>query len=111
MPGLQSKTAFTTLTDAATVAFDFNVSECNQVTLGGNRTFTFSNPVAGGIYVVKITQDSSGSRLVTWPSTVKWAGGSAPTLTSTASRTDVIYFFYDGTSYLDIAVKLNHTLP
>src|SRR4051812_18419030 len=101
---MQSKTTPYTLTDAATVAVDWNNSVNQQVTFAGSRTFTFSNPVAGAIYSLKITQDASGSRLATFPSTVKWAGGSAPTLTATASKTDVIYFMYDGTNYLDVAI-------
>lgn len=107
---MQSKTAFYALTDGATVAIDWNNGVNQAVTVAGNRTLTFANPVAGGDYAVKITQDATGSRLITWPSTVKWAGGSAPTLTTTASRTDVIYFRYDGTNYLDIDIVKNHTL-
>ena len=107
---MQSKLTPYTLTDAATVAIDWNVSQNQQVTLAGNRTFTFANPQAGQTYSVKITQDATGSRLVTWPSTVKWAGGSAPTLTTTASKTDRITFYYDGTYYLDQDVVKNHTL-
>ena len=66
------------------------------------------NPVEGQIYAIMVIQDGTGSRTVTWPSTVKWAGGSAPTLTTTASRTDVIYFIYDGAYYLDVAIVKNH---
>src|SRR5436305_1870388 len=95
----QSKSSFTTLTDAATIAVDFNVSDNNVVTLGGNRTFTFSNPTAGTLYCLKLIQDGTGSRLATWPSTVVWAGGSAPTLTTTALYNDMLYFIYDGAKY------------
>jgi hypothetical protein len=107
---MQSKLTPYALTDSATIAVDWNNSHNQYVTVAGNRTLTFSNPVAGSIYSVKITQDSTGSRTITWPSTVKWAGGSAPTLTTTASRSDVIYFLYDGTNYLDISIKKDHNL-
>jgi hypothetical protein len=108
---MQGKSPFNTLTDAATIAVDFSISNSHFVTLGGSRTLTFSNPQSGEIYCLKVTQDATGSRTLTFPSTVKWAGGSAPTLTTTASRTDFIYFMYDGTSYVDVSIKLNHTLP
>jgi hypothetical protein len=107
---MQSKTAFYSNTDAATVAMDFNNGVNQKVTVAGNRTFTFSNPVEGAIYGIMITQDAVGSRTITFPSTVKWAGGSAPTLTTTASRSDVIYFMYTGTYFIDIAIVKNHNL-
>src|SRR5687768_2224687 len=107
---MQSKLTPYALTDAATIAIDWNNSQNQYVTVAGNRTLTFSNPVAGQIYSVQITQDSSGSRTITWPSTVKWAGGSAPTLTATASKTDFVYFMYTGSYYVDVAIVKNHTL-
>lgn len=107
---MQSKITPYTLTDAATVAVDWNNSVNQSVTFAGNRTFTFSNPIAGGTYSITIVQDGTGSRLATWPSAVKWAGGSAPTLTTTASRADQITFYYDGTYYRDIAIKKDFNL-
>ncbi len=104
----QSKQNFVTLTDGATVAVDFSVSVNNQVTFAGNRTFTFSNPETGQIYCIKIIQDGTGSRTATWPSTVVWAGGSAPTLTTTAAYNDMIYLMYDGAKYRDVAIVKNY---
>lgn len=82
----------TTLTDGATVTLDPRVSPKMQVTLGGNRTLAISgsNCYVGQILMLKLIQDGTGSRTVTWFSTINWAGGSAPTLTTTASRADVI---------------------
>jgi hypothetical protein len=60
----------------------------------GGNTFTFSNPGARRIIVVRLTSHGSGST-VTWP-TVKWAGGTPPTQ-STPSKTDVYTFVHDGT--------------
>ena len=107
---MQSKTTPHNLIDAATVAVDWNKSVNQQVTMAGNRTFTFSNPVAGSFYTLKITQDATGSRLATFPAAVEWAGGSAPTLTTTASRVDIITFYYDGTDYFDVAIKKDYNL-
>lgn len=89
----------TTLTDRATIPVVWNDGNVQQVTLGGNRTFTFSNPKAGAIYYLILKQDGTGSRTVTWP-TIKWRGGSAPILTTTANKKDVIKLIYDGTDYL-----------
>jgi len=86
------------LTDGATIALSWNNGNVQSVTLGGNRTFTFANPVAGGRYLIVLKQDATGSRTVTWP-TVKWRGGTAPTLTTTANKYDLITLIYDGTNY------------
>ncbi len=99
-----------TLTDAVTIALDWNNSNVQYVVLGGNRTFTFAHPKDGALYTLIIKQDGSGSRTLTWPATIAWGGGSAPTLTITADKVDVIQFVYDGTNtkYYDTAIKLNH---
>lgn len=105
---MQSKTLVNTLTDGATVAVDFSISQNHKLTAAGNRTLTFSNPQEGEYYNITIIQDATGSRTITWPSTVKWAGGSAPTLTTTAVYRDHITFFYDGTYYRDVAIVKNY---
>ena len=87
------------LTDGATIALDWNNGNVQSVTLGGNRTFTFANPKDGGRYVIILAQDATGSRTITWP-TIKWQGGTAPTLTTTANKKDIITIVYDGTDYL-----------
>ncbi len=95
-------------TDGATVEFNFAVSKEWQVTVAGSRTVTMINPDPGDFVLVKIIQDATGSRTITWPASVKWAGGSAPTLTITASKADMIYFYYDGKNFYDVAIKLNY---
>ena len=85
------------LTDGATIAIDWNNSNIQTVTLGGNRTITFANPLAGGRYVIILRQDATGGRTIIWP-TVKWRGVVAPTL-SPANRYDIITLIYDGTNY------------
>ncbi len=65
-----------------------------------NETFTFTAPAKPGVYTMSLKQDSVGSRTATWPATVKWPGGTAPTLTTTATTGyDIISFRYDGTNY------------
>ena len=96
------KTPIETNTDGTTVTFDLDVANTHSVTLGGNRTLALSNSDAGQKFIIRLTQDGTGSRTVTWFSTIKWAGGVAPTLTTTANKTDVFGFIctsagnYDG---------------
>jgi len=80
----------TAATDGATVTFDCSAANIHTVTLGGNRTLALSNTTAGQCLMLELKQDGTGSRTVTWFSGISWAGGSAPTLTTTAAKTDVI---------------------
>lgn len=86
------------LTDGATIALDWNNGNAQYVTIAGNRTFTFANPISGGRYEIIVIQDATGSRTLTWP-TIKWAGGSAPTLTTAGGKADVIALTYINGSY------------
>lgn len=87
-----------TLTDGATIALDWINSNVQYVVLGGNRTFTFATPQDGGRYILILKQDATGSRTVTFPSNVLWAGGTPPTLSTAANTVDIITFVYDETN-------------
>lgn len=67
--------------------------------LTGNTTYTFSNPAASGdssSFTLKVIQDTT-ARTITWPTSVDWVGGSAPTLSSASGAVDVFVFFtHDG---------------
>jgi len=81
----------TTLTDGATVTPDFATSNNYTLTLGGNRTIANpTNLTAGQSGSIFLVQDGSGSRLASWGSYWEFAGGTAPTLTTTASAVDRI---------------------
>lgn len=101
LPAEEMNPALTSDTDAATITFDLSTS-LHTVTLGNNRKLALSNETVGQTFVIRLVQDGTGSRTVTWFTTIKWAGGSAPTLTTTASKTDVFGFIctsagnYDG---------------
>lgn len=74
-------------------------SQKQKSTLTGNCTYTFTAPDGPGNFMLKVIQDGTGSRTVTWPATVKWPAGTAPTLSTAASAVDLIAFYYDGTNY------------
>ena len=63
------------------------------LTLSENTTIAISNPPAAdecGQVVIKIAQASTGGPFtVTWPASVKWPNGSAPTMTTTADGEDI----------------------
>ena len=79
---------------AATQDLDGSTDNVFLITMpAGNITFTVSNMTAGQFFYVRILQDGTGSRTVTWFNTITWAGASAPTLTTTANRADLLAFF------------------
>lgn len=84
----------TLTTDSWTDPLTFSMATSNyhQATLQGNTTFAVSNVAVGQAFIIRVVQDGTGSRTVTWWSTIKWAGGVAPTLTTTASKADVFGF-------------------
>ena len=87
------KTPLASGTDGGTVTFDLNESNTHRVTLGGNRTLALTNVSYGQKFITRLTQDTTGSRTVTWFNDIHWAdGGTAPTLTTTAHKTDVFGF-------------------
>jgi len=59
-------------------------------TLTDNLTITaISNLQDGQSVIFAITQFSGGSKTITFPAAIKWHGGIAPVLTTTASHTDL----------------------
>jgi hypothetical protein len=79
-------------TGGGTQDIDLTAGNVVSATVDTNtNTFTFSNPPANGIagsFTLFLT--NGGSQTVNWPGAVDWAGGSAPSLTS--SGVDVLTF-------------------
>jgi hypothetical protein len=70
-----------------------------KATLTGDiTTLTITDPVGPCNLTLKLVQDATGGRSVTWPASVLWPGGTGPTL-SGASATDLVSFYFDGTNY------------
>jgi len=90
----------TTNTDNGSVAVSLQTGIIHFA-LTGNLTITALNSaVTGTEYTLVFTQDSNGTRTVTFPSSVKWAGGSAPTIATGNGAKSVIKVIYapDGTT-------------
>ncbi|HUA82826.1 MAG TPA: hypothetical protein VMB85_03135 [Bryobacteraceae bacterium] len=91
--------SYVELKDAPTIAVDWSKGTTQAVTLGGNRTLTFSNGQKGGKYTLILRQDATGSRTISWPSSVHWAGVLGPMLTTTAGKADYLGFIFNGVTY------------
>ena len=98
----------TTLTDFAIVTPDFAITNTYKLELGGNRTLANpTNLAAGQSGVIVIRQDSTGSRTLAFGGYWKYAGGTAPTLTTTTSASDVIVYFVDSATRIPAQVLRN----
>lgn len=82
-----------TVTYGATTTFDFDTFISASVTLTGNiTTQTLSNVRAGKSGTIAFIQDGTGSRTTVWNSVFKFAGGTAPVLSTAASAVDVLTY-------------------
>ncbi len=86
----------------ATATLDLTTANEHRITMpAGNAVIAVSNATNGQKFIVSITQDSGGSRTVTWFTTIRWAGGVAPTLTTTANKRDTFGFVCTSGSTFD----------
>lgn len=85
---------FQTLTDGATITPDFGAGLNFKVTLGGNRTLANpSNAKDGQSGVIRVIQDGTGSRTLTYGSNWRFPGGtSTAVLSTTANAIDIIAY-------------------
>ena len=101
---------YTTFTGGGEIALDVNTASNFTHTLAAaNRTVNIKSHQAGRHFFVKLKQDATGSRTVIWDADIRWSSGTAPTLTATASRADLIEFWDTGTYYLGKSYALNFT--
>ena len=105
-----TKGNITALTSATTITIDMADSNNFSVTLAHNATFANpSNISAGQCGSIFITQDGTGSRTGSWGTHWDFIGGTAPTLTTTASAVDRIdYVVLDSTNIQAVAT-LNYS--
>lgn len=107
-PTLTSNIQSTVATNAASGTNTFNMATGNvqNFTFSGSSasdsvTFALSNITTNQIFIISVTQNSGGSGTVTWFSTIKWVGGTVPTLTTTASKRDTFGFICTGSGTYD----------
>lgn len=83
----------------------------SRLKFGVNTTVTFNRsyllPQASELYL--LTTQTTGGHTLTLPSSVKWAGGTAPTITTTASTSTLYRFttFDFGTTWTAFLVGTN----
>lgn len=94
---------------SGTVTINLTSAKIITLTMTGNCTFAFSNLPPSGYATdieIRISQDSTGSRIATWPANGKWPGASPFVLTTTASAMDIIGFTVDSSgNYIGYPVE------
>jgi hypothetical protein len=86
--------AFVALTDGATVTPDFSAGLNFTWTIGGNRTLANpTNAKEGQQGTIQVTQDGTGSRLISsYGANYRFAGGTDIVLSTTASAIDLLFY-------------------
>jgi hypothetical protein len=81
---------------ASVKTLDFSTRNNLKITLTGNIQFGFTGVQDGGIYILKVKQDSGGSHSINWNGISSFAfGGNSDTPASSANATTVWMFVYD----------------
>jgi hypothetical protein len=78
-----------------TTTIDCSTSNFFRGAFNGNTTYTFTNPPTEAFraysFTLQLKNAGSGSATLTWPTSVKWAGGTAPDAPA-AGETDYFVF-------------------
>lgn len=76
-----------------------SVATVHRVVLGQNCTVTLPTPVLGHVHWVRVAQDATGGRTLTWAGTVNWPGGVVPTQATAAGAYSVYAFACDDPTF------------
>jgi hypothetical protein len=80
-----------------THTIDLSLSNVFDLTLANAAiAISFTNPPATGTaysFTIQCKQDATGSRVITWPASVKYPNASTPTMSTGANKIDIFSFF------------------
>lgn len=82
-----------TTNSGSSITLDLTNANNFDITLNANTTLDFTGAAATGTmssFTLLLRQDATGSRTTTLPVSARFAGGTAPTLTTTASALDIL---------------------
>ena len=87
-----------TLTSGASIALDASLSSNFKLTLGVNAALSNPTNLTDGMVLnVRIKQDATGGRTLSYGTMYKWPGGVAPVLSTAANAVDFLSCYYDAT--------------
>ena len=88
---IESVVAVGTVGASSTLALTNGTVQTATLTASTPCTFTMPTATSGKSFILKLTQAATGMTTATFTG-VKWPGGTAPTITATASAVDVLTF-------------------
>ena len=77
----------------------WKVGNKQKSTLTADCTFTFTAPSGACSLTLRLIQDTTAGWDVTWPAAVTWLGDEATWTDGTSSKSIIVSFYYDGTTY------------
>lgn len=104
------ETYFNIGTVTSPVTLDLANGTFQNLTLTSATALTVTMPTAtaGKSFILIVRQPASGTATTATFTGVKWPGGTAPTITATVGRADILAFFSDGTNWYGSFVQ-NYT--
>lgn len=105
--GLYGSREFDNGSATGTATINWSNGNVQYITLTGNTTFSFTNPKSGMRCILHV----AGAFTPTFPSTVRWTGGSAPTATASSGKKDIYTLIYSGKEGLyDVLQSPNYSI-
>lgn len=89
-------------------AIDWENGSRQRITINAATvTLSFDNAPSGcSTLVLRVIQDATGGRSITWPTNTRAASGTV-SVGTTAGRSSIIYIHWDGTNYYVVASAVN----
>ena len=87
---------------SASTTIDWREGQNQYYNIDSNDTLAFTDPDGPCHVQLRVIQDATGGRTITWPTTgkaVKWPRKIAPTLSDGANEEDIFTFWYNGSYY------------
>ena len=97
--------AIGTVSSSNTIALTSGTVQTATLTASTACTFTMPTATAGKSFVLLLKQAASTGNGTATFTGVKWSGGTAPTITATAGKMDILSFFADGTNWYGSATQ------
>jgi len=87
---------YATTGTSGAVTINLNGGNVFATPMTGAVTYTFTNPAANGLsssFTLKVVNNGSA---ITWPGSVDWPGGTAPTLSASGATDYFVFITHDG---------------
>jgi hypothetical protein len=96
---VESVVAIGTVTTSNTLSLTNGTVQTATLTASTACTFTMPTATAGKSFILLLKQAATTGNGTATFTGVKWSGGTAPTITATAARMDILTFTADGTNW------------